>query len=95
MTAEGDEPDDQPSDRPTPEADADGRQRRRAVGVEPATPRPMLERIGMAAIAVVIALLFGGVALAAFGGGEPFLGVMGAIGALMTLWVAAVTLLRG
>jgi len=49
----------------------------------------------MAAIALVIAALFGGVAVAAFGGGEPFLGVMGAIGALMTLWVGVVTLLRG
>jgi hypothetical protein len=55
----------------------------------------MLERLGMAAIAVVIALLFAGVAAAAFSGGEPFLGAMAAIGALMTLWVAAGTVLRG
>jgi hypothetical protein len=55
----------------------------------------MLERVGMAALAVVIAVLFGGVAVAAVSGGEPFLGAMAAIGALMTLWVAAGTLLRG
>ncbi len=49
----------------------------------------------MASIALVIAVLFGGVGIAAFSGGEPFLGIMGAIGALMTLWVGAVTLMRG
>ncbi len=57
--------------------------------------RPLLERIGMAAIALVLALLFGAVAAAAFGGGEPFLGAMAAIGCLMTVWVGAITLLRG
>ena len=55
-------------------------------------PRPMLERIGMAAIALVIAILFGIVALAAFTGGEPFLGAMGAMGCLMVLWVGGLTL---
>lgn len=57
--------------------------------------RPLVERAGMAAIAVVLATLFAIVAVAAFLGGEPFLGVMGAIGAVMTLWVGALTLLRG
>jgi hypothetical protein len=61
----------------------------------PAGPRPVIERVGMAAIALVIALLFGGVAVAAFSGGEPFLGVMAAIGALLTAWVGTQTLLRG
>ena len=49
----------------------------------------------MAAIALVIGVLFGAVAAAAFSGGEPFLGIMGVIGCLMTLWVGALTLLRG
>jgi hypothetical protein len=49
----------------------------------------------MAAVALVIAALFGGVAVAAFSGGEPFLGVMAGIGAAMTLWVGLMTLLRG
>lgn len=49
----------------------------------------------MAAIAVVIAALFAVVAAAAFAGGEPFLGVMGAVGCLMVLWVGGLTLLRG
>lgn len=49
----------------------------------------------MAAIALVLALLFGAVAGAAFSGGEPFLGTMAAIGCLMTLWVGALTLFRG
>ncbi len=63
---------------------------------EPARePRPILERIGLAAIALVLALLFGGVAAASWVNGEVFLAVMGAIGCLMTVWVGATTLLRG
>ncbi len=58
-------------------------------------PRPLIERLGMAAIALVLAALFGAMAAAAFSGGEPFLGVMAATGTLMTLWVAALTLRRG
>jgi len=49
----------------------------------------------MALVALVLAALFGGVALAAFAGGEIFLGAMGAIGCLMTLWVGGLTLFRG
>ena len=55
----------------------------------------MIERIGMAAIAAVLAVLFGGVALAAWAGGEPFLAVMGGVGCLMTAWVGGLTLFRG
>ena len=57
--------------------------------------RPLVERIGMAAIAAVLATMFGGVAIAAWAGGEPFLAVMGAIGSLMTAWVGGLTLFRG
>jgi hypothetical protein len=57
-------------------------------------PRPLIERIGLAAIAAFIAALFGGVAAASWLGGEGFLAVMGAIGCLMTAWVGALTLLR-
>jgi hypothetical protein len=57
--------------------------------------RPLIERIGMAAVAAVMASLFGGVAAAAWIGGEPFLAVMGGIGCLMTAWVGAITLFRG
>ena len=57
--------------------------------------RPLIERIGMAAIAAVLALLFGGVGVAAWAGGEPFLAVMGWIGCLMTAWVGGLTLFRG
>ena len=49
----------------------------------------------MAAIAVVMAALFAVVGVAAFAGGEPFLGVMGVIGTLMVLWVGGLTLIRG
>lgn len=49
----------------------------------------------MAAIAVVMAGLFAVVGVAAFLGGEPFLGVMGIVGTLMVLWVGGLTLFRG
>ncbi len=71
-----------PADPATPPAD-------------PQPPRPMLERLGMAVIAVVLAALSAIVAVAAFVGGEPFLGVMAAIGTLMVLWVGGLTLFRG
>ena len=63
---------------------------------EPArVPRPLVERVGMAAIAAVLATLFAGVGAAAFVSGEPFLGVRAGIGAAMTAWVGALTLIRG
>jgi hypothetical protein len=77
-----------PGDEPPPtdsESASDG----------PSEPRPVIERIGLAAIATVLALMFGGVAASAWLGGEPFLAVMGAIGCLMTVWVGGVTLFRG
>jgi hypothetical protein len=63
--------------------------------VPPATKRPLIERLGLAVIALGLAALFGVIAGAAFVGGEPFLGVMGAIGMLMVLWVGVLTLVRG
>jgi hypothetical protein len=64
-------------------------------GGAPRERRPLVERIGMAAIAAVLAVLFGGVAVSAWVGGEPFLAVMGAVGCLMTAWVGGITLFRG
>lgn len=58
-------------------------------------PRSRIERLGLGLIALAMAVLFGGVAVAAFAGGELFLAVMGGIGCLMTLWVGAQTVLRG
>jgi hypothetical protein len=58
-------------------------------------PRPMVERIGLAVIALLIAAMFALVAVASFLGGEPFLGVMGVVGCLMVLWVGGLTLFRG
>jgi hypothetical protein len=58
-------------------------------------PRPMIERIGLALIAVVLASLFAVVSVASFAGDEPFLGVMGAIGCLMVIWVGGLTLFKG
>ena len=57
--------------------------------------RPILERLGLALVAVVLAVLFGGIAIASWIGGELFLAVMGAVGCGMTLWVGAITLFRG
>jgi hypothetical protein len=68
----------------------------RAVADEEARQaRPVLERIGLAAIAIVMAMLFGVVAAAAFAGGEYFLAAMGFVGCMMTLAVGGITLLRG
>jgi hypothetical protein len=55
----------------------------------------MIERIGLGAIALVLVVAFAAIAVAALTGGELFLGVMAGIGALMTLWAAAVSVLRG
>jgi hypothetical protein len=57
--------------------------------------RPLIERLGLAFIALVLAALFGAVAAAAWSGGELFLAAMGAIGCGMTLWVGGLTLFRG
>jgi hypothetical protein len=65
------------------------------VPLESRRPRPLIERIGLAAVAAVMAALFGGVAIAAWLGGEGFLAVMGATGCLMTAWVGGLTLFRG
>jgi hypothetical protein len=51
--------------------------------------------VGLAAIATVLAVMFGVVAASAWIGGEPFLAVMGGIGCLMTVWVGGLTLFRG
>lgn len=57
--------------------------------------RPLIERIGLAAVAAVLALLFGFVAVVSWSGGEPFLAFMGALGACVTVWLAVRTLVRG
>ena len=57
--------------------------------------RPVLERLGLAGIAVVMAILFGTVGVAAVMGGEYILGAMGFVGCMMTLVVGGITLLRG
>lgn len=57
--------------------------------------RPLLERVGMAALAAVLTVLFAVVAAAAWWGGEVFLAAMAAIGALMTIWAALSALVRG
>ena len=58
-------------------------------------PRPLIERIGLAVIAALLAVLFGTVAALSWAGGEVFLAVMGALGCLMTAWVGVLTLIRG
>ena len=55
----------------------------------------MIERIGLAAIALGLAVMFGGVGYAAWLGGELFLAVIGGISCVMTVWVGVLTLLRG
>lgn len=57
--------------------------------------RPILERLGMASIALVLAVLFGAMAAASWVGHEPFLAIMAGIGALMTAWAGVITITRG
>jgi hypothetical protein len=76
---------------PRPEPEPEGEPE---PGIQPER-RPLVERIGLAAVAAVLATMFGGVAVAAWAGGEPFLAVMGGIGSLMTAWVGGLTLFRG
>ena len=52
---------------------------------QPREPRPWIERIGLAAIALLLSVLFGGVAAASWVGGELFLAVMAGVGCLMTI----------
>ena len=68
---------------------------RRSDEPEVRQPRPLIERIGLAAVAAVLAVLFGGVGVAAWFGGEGFLAVMGVVGCVMTAWVGGLTLFRG
>jgi hypothetical protein len=76
--------------------DADGPVAPPAGGRDETTrSRPLVERIGLFAIALVLAALFGGIAAALVGGGELFLGIMAGVGCAMTLWVGGLTLLRG
>jgi cadmium resistance protein CadD (predicted permease) len=64
-------------------------------GPDPSEPRPLIERIGLAVIAVIVAALFGALGVTALIGNELFLGVMGLIGAVMTVWAAFGSLRRG
>jgi hypothetical protein len=66
-----------------------------ATASETREPRPWIERIGLAGIALVLAILFGAVAAAAWSGGEVFIAAMGAVGCLMTIWVGVLTVVRG
>ena len=61
----------------------------------PAEPRPWLERIGLAAIALVLGLFLVVTAIASWAGGEWILAAMSASGALLTLGVGLMTLVRG
>ena len=69
---------------------SDIRERREPAAARPDEPAPPDRRAadssasGWPRSPLVLAALFGGVAAAAWVGGEPFLGVMGAIGCLMT-----------
>lgn len=61
----------------------------------PREPRPVIERIGLAFIALLLAVLFGVVSVASWVGGEVFLAVMAGVGCVMTIWVGTLTLVRG
>jgi len=63
--------------------------------VEPVERRPWLERIGLAAIALVLGALLTVMAIASWTGGEGILAAMSASGAVLTIGVGLVTLVRG
>ena len=83
------------SDERPAEAPAAERTPAASPAAAPEPPRPIVERIGLALIALVLGMLFGTVAVAAWFGGEVFLAAMAAIGCLMTFWVGGMTLFRG
>ena len=62
---------------------------------EPRQARPWLERIGLGAIALVMSALFAVIAIAAAYGGEWIMAALSAVGALMTIAVGAITVVRG
>jgi hypothetical protein len=62
---------------------------------EPREPRPWLERLGLAAVALVMSALFAVVAIAAGYGGEWILAALSAVGAVMTIAVGLITVVRG
>ena len=57
--------------------------------------RPWLERIGLAAIALVMGALLTVMGIVAWAGGEWILAAMSASGAVLTIGVGLVTLIRG
>jgi hypothetical protein len=61
----------------------------------PRSRLPVVERLGLAFIALVVAILFGAMSLTAWAGCERFLAFRAGIGALMTIWAAAATVRRG
>lgn len=56
--------------------------------LEPSPPRrrPLVERLGIAIVALAMAAMFVLLAVAAWAGGEGFLAIMAGLGALMTGW---------
>ena len=61
----------------------------------PVERRPWLERLGLAAIAFVMFALLSVMAVASWAGGEWILAAMSASGAVLTIGVGLVTLVRG
>jgi hypothetical protein len=61
----------------------------------PREPRPWLERLGLAAVALVMSALFAVVAIAAGFGGEWVLAALSGVGAVMTIAVGLMTVIRG
>lgn len=68
----------------------------RAAAAEPErSSRPLVERLGLAAVATFVGGLFTLMAGAAWVGGEGFLALMAGLGGVMTFWAGLSTLRRG
>lgn len=64
-------------------------------GGEPPERRPWLERIGLATIAIVMGAMLTVMGIVSWAGGEWILAAMSASGAVLTIGVGLVTLVRG
>lgn len=89
------EPPHPPDSSGAPSGRAPAAGERTAPTVDSTGGRPWAERIGLAAVATVMALLFAAVAFAAGSNGEWILAAMSGVGAFMTVAVGLATLIRG
>ena len=100
MTDPGQEADPRGAPSTDPEAEPSNEPDPATAALAPATvperlPRPFVERLGLAAVALFVGGLFTLMAGAAWVGEEGFLAVMAGLGGVMTFWAGLSSLRRG